>query len=123
LWYTQAALRAVNQAIGRVIRHSSDYGAVLLADERFAFGSIQPQLSLWLRPLVQSPASFTLCTASLQQFFRENGDGRLAPRAQPPLPREPPPLRAVVADRPRGGLEGIPGAFPALLPGCKTLGR
>ena len=96
---------------------------MLLADERFAFGSIQPQLSLWLRPLVQSPASFTLCTASLQQFFRENGDGRLAPRAQLPLPREPPPLRAVVADRPRGGLEGIPGAFPALLPGCKTLGR
>jgi regulator of telomere elongation helicase 1 len=32
----QQALRAVNQAMGRVIRHRWDYGAVLLADERFA---------------------------------------------------------------------------------------
>ena len=34
-WYSQQALRAVNQAIGRVIRHKDDYGAILLCDERF----------------------------------------------------------------------------------------
>jgi hypothetical protein len=37
--YVQQGLRAVNQAMGRVIRHRWDYGAVLLADARFA----QPQ--------------------------------------------------------------------------------
>lgn len=34
-WYTQQATRAVNQATGRVIRHMHDYGAIILADERF----------------------------------------------------------------------------------------
>ena len=35
-WYVQQAIRAVNQAIGRVIRHKEDYGAILLCDERFS---------------------------------------------------------------------------------------
>ena len=34
-WYAQQATRAVNQAMGRVIRHQHDYGAIILADERF----------------------------------------------------------------------------------------
>lgn len=34
-WYVQQAVRAVNQAMGRVIRHKDDYGAVILCDERF----------------------------------------------------------------------------------------
>ena len=31
-WYNQQATRSVNQAIGRVIRHVQDYGAILLFD-------------------------------------------------------------------------------------------
>ena len=57
-WYVQQAARAVNQAVGRVIRHRNDYGAVVLLDERFK----QPQqlgaLSAWARPHVKTfPAS------------------------------------------------------------------
>ena len=33
-WYRQQSSRAVNQAVGRVIRHKHDYGAILLCDER-----------------------------------------------------------------------------------------
>jgi len=36
LRYNLEAFRAVNQAIGRVIRHKNDFGAVLLLDKRFA---------------------------------------------------------------------------------------
>ncbi|RZR98730.1 hypothetical protein BHM03_00028156 [Ensete ventricosum] len=34
-WYVQQAARAVNQAVGRVIRHSLDYGAIVFCDERY----------------------------------------------------------------------------------------
>lgn len=33
-WYVQQAARAVNQAVGRVIRHRHDYGAIIYCDER-----------------------------------------------------------------------------------------
>lgn len=33
-WYRQQAFRAVNQAIGRVIRHKEDFGAIFLCDQR-----------------------------------------------------------------------------------------
>ena len=36
-WYTQQASRAVNQAVGRVIRHRHDFGAIIFCDERFLF--------------------------------------------------------------------------------------
>lgn len=33
-WYKLQASRAVNQAVGRVIRHRQDYGAIILCDTR-----------------------------------------------------------------------------------------
>jgi regulator of telomere elongation helicase 1 len=40
-WYRQQASRAVNQAIGRVIRHRQDFGAILLCDTRYSSLIIQ----------------------------------------------------------------------------------
>lgn len=34
-WYRQQATRAVNQAVGRVIRHKEDFGAIVLCDNRW----------------------------------------------------------------------------------------
>ena len=49
-WYTISAHRAVNQSVGRVIRHKNDFGTILLMDERYtAISSIQ-RLSKWMQP-------------------------------------------------------------------------
>lgn len=40
-------VRAVNQAIGRCIRHRGDYGAIMLFDERFRQPRYQKNLSRW----------------------------------------------------------------------------
>ena len=52
-WYKQQASRAVNQAVGRVIRHRNDYGAIILCDERFGYSSNRNQISAWLRPHIK----------------------------------------------------------------------
>ena len=48
-WYNQQASRATNQAIGRVIRHVSDFGMILLFDQRYGFGNNRREISSWLR--------------------------------------------------------------------------
>ncbi|RYH21162.1 hypothetical protein EON65_21345 [archaeon] len=35
MWYNQSAARAVNQCLGRVIRHQNDWGAIFLLDDRY----------------------------------------------------------------------------------------
>ena len=65
-------MRAVNQALGRVIRHKNDFGAVILADERFAHESSRNQLSLWLRPSIQNHVDFSSAIRGLREFFRNH---------------------------------------------------
>lgn len=51
-WYQREAMRAVNQTLGRVIRHRHDFGAAILCDARYA--RRLSGLSSWLRPEVRS---------------------------------------------------------------------
>jgi hypothetical protein len=67
-WYRQSAWRAINQAVGRVIRHRLDYGAIILADERFS-REAEKHLSKWLRSHVKSFDSFGQFQLSLSSFF------------------------------------------------------
>ena len=34
-WYEIQAFRALNQALGRCIRHKKDWGAILMVDDRY----------------------------------------------------------------------------------------
>lgn len=58
-WYTQQAFRALNQAVGRCIRHRFDYGAILLVDERFKQGA--PCMSPRLVSLVERSCRSSCC--------------------------------------------------------------
>ena len=33
MWYRLEAFRAINQAVGRVIRHKDDFGAIIFLDK------------------------------------------------------------------------------------------
>lgn len=69
-WYQLEASRAVNQAIGRIIRHKSDYGAIILCDCRFENPHFKKQLSAWLRPYIKKFINFGMITKELRDFFR-----------------------------------------------------
>uniref|UniRef100_A0A8C5AH78 Regulator of telomere elongation helicase 1 n=1 Tax=Gadus morhua TaxID=8049 RepID=A0A8C5AH78_GADMO len=69
-WYRQQASRAVNQAIGRVIRHKEDYGAIFLCDRRFKNADVQAQLPKWLRPYIRRYDNFGNMVRDVAQFFR-----------------------------------------------------
>ncbi|XP_075156195.1 regulator of telomere elongation helicase 1 [Haematobia irritans] len=72
-WYSLDATRAVNQAIGRVIRHRNDYGAILLCDVRFQQSSQIQQLSKWIRDILgtqQKNTTFGPVVKELRDFFR-----------------------------------------------------
>ncbi|RCN30427.1 DNA repair helicase [Ancylostoma caninum] len=69
-WYVTEGYRAVNQAIGRVIRHVNDFGVVALLDERFATAR-REYFPSWLRGSLKvfNDGSELITTAS--KFFSE----------------------------------------------------
>ncbi|CAI5708438.1 unnamed protein product [Hyaloperonospora brassicae] len=71
-WYIQQASRAVNQAIGRVIRHRHDYGAIVLLDERFALKQQQECLSKWLQPYCHTCRGYGEAHIGLTRFYKGN---------------------------------------------------
>lgn len=70
-WYTTQAVRAVNQAVGRAIRHKYDYGAIILCDERYQSKNLQNQISKWIRPNLSVCPTFRDAEISLGEFFTQ----------------------------------------------------
>ncbi len=48
-WYATNAFYALNQALGRVVRHKDDFGAVVLLDARYAKPDNRARISRWAR--------------------------------------------------------------------------
>eukprot|EP00949_MAST-11_sp_MAST-11-sp1_P001675 g1675.t1 len=71
-WYTQCAFRATNQALGRCIRHSKDFGAILFLDSRYTSSDFDSRnLSHWVGPSLQRFGSdIQSSTMSLRGFFQ-----------------------------------------------------
>lgn len=87
-WYTQQAHRAVNQAVGRVIRSRTDYGAILLLDSRFEESRNQVGLSKWIQPYVQNDKGFQTNVQELERFFKniQTRSFEVTYVEEPPLP-------------------------------------
>lgn len=47
-FYENVCMRAVNQCVGRAIRHAKDYAAIILIDERYGQQHVQEKLSEWV---------------------------------------------------------------------------
>eukprot|EP00981_Chlorochromonas_danica_P002822 scaffold549_cov174-Ochromonas_danica.AAC.6 len=70
MWYNQQAFRAINQAIGRCIRHRNDFGSIILLDPRFYQDNVVQNLSRWMRDETRHFDRLEDCILPLQHFFQ-----------------------------------------------------
>ena len=70
-WYEKQAFRAINQALGRCIRHKDDWGAIILLESRFHQARNVEQLSRWIRPCIKPYKDYQLGLTSLRAFMKE----------------------------------------------------
>ena len=68
--YENLCMKAVNQSIGRAIRHKGDYATLLLLDHRYARPDIRAQLPGWIRDHVRVAEKFGHCIPLVKNFFR-----------------------------------------------------
>lgn len=67
--YETQAFRALNQGLGRCIRHRNDWGAILIVDCRFASKDRYTNaISKWVRQRLVHHGKFDSAMASLEQF-------------------------------------------------------
>ncbi|CAO3697444.1 unnamed protein product [Rhizopus microsporus] len=69
-WYSIQAYRAINQALGRCIRHRNDWGAIILLEDRFQTQENVKGLSKWIRSKLQVYDNFQEGISSLKSFVK-----------------------------------------------------
>jgi chromosome transmission fidelity protein 1 len=72
-FYENACMRAVNQSIGRAIRHKEDYAAIVLVDRRYGAGRICRKLPGWIQSAMVASSEekgVPQLMAALSEFFR-----------------------------------------------------
>ena len=82
-YYENLTIRAVNQAIGRSIRHAKDYAVIVLLDGRYTQQRVKSKLPGWISEKiatssstssssssVSDPTSWGPCASGIGTFFR-----------------------------------------------------
>ncbi|VDP75513.1 unnamed protein product [Echinostoma caproni] len=69
-WYNMQAWRAVNQSVGRVIRHHRDFGAVFLCDARFAAPAAKCQLPKWMQSSLYTYDEVHVAVKETDTFYK-----------------------------------------------------
>uniref|UniRef100_A0A914QFF2 DNA helicase n=1 Tax=Panagrolaimus davidi TaxID=227884 RepID=A0A914QFF2_9BILA len=75
-WYQIQAYRALNQALGRCLRHKKDWGAILLFDERFLeqfnpYIDESKKISGWVRNILKSYYGHQIFMKELELFVNQ----------------------------------------------------
>ncbi|CEM08978.1 unnamed protein product [Vitrella brassicaformis CCMP3155] len=93
-FYQMEAFRAVNQCLGRLLRHSKDYGCAILLEQRYAQQT--HRLPGWFTgQLPPIPSQFSARNAfsdtlkDVGAFFKNKSDANLPPQPQAPQPSDP----------------------------------
>lgn len=81
--YVNMCMKAVNQSIGRAIRHRNDYAALLLVDARFGRASISRKLPAWIRGQVKSDCAFPTVMKDLGTFFKSKATSESTTTTKP----------------------------------------
>ena len=89
IWYSQQAFRALNQAIGRCIRHKNDFGAILLLDGRYSEAGRLKDVSKWVSSAMRISNGFELMMDSVKSFFASNSQRMLKHETGPSLTTKP----------------------------------
>lgn len=72
-YYENACMRAVNQSVGRAIRHKGDYAAIIMVDVRYESARVQGKLPGWIKSGMVEGAGqkgFAQLMGRLGLFFR-----------------------------------------------------
>ena len=70
-YYVNLCMKAVNQCVGRAIRHINDYAAILLLDGRYVEQTaVSSRLSNWIGKSLRRGRNFGECQGSLVRFFK-----------------------------------------------------
>lgn len=70
-FYENLCMRAVNQSVGRSIRHANDYAQIILIDRRYEDVNIRDKLSKWVRDCLSPSHEVNYILKSIEDFFRE----------------------------------------------------
>ena len=73
-WYELETIRAVNQALGRVIRNQEDYGAIFLFDNRYEERRILSRLPGWTKNSLEIINNFDDAVEQTEIFFKHIGN-------------------------------------------------
>ncbi|XP_028139736.1 ATP-dependent DNA helicase DDX11 isoform X2 [Diabrotica virgifera virgifera] len=69
-FYENQCMKAVNQCIGRAVRHRNDYATVLLLDERYSRASVKNALPNWIKRSLKV-CNYDEAFTSIKKFFED----------------------------------------------------
>jgi Helicase C-terminal domain len=77
-YYNNLCMKAVNQCIGRAIRHQNDYAAMLLLDQRYQAQHVRSALPSWIERNLTICKDFNVGRSSLLKVRKLNNNGGCA---------------------------------------------